>query len=338
MSNISQRKDEHIKLALESAHQSVEGAGFDRIVFEHCALPELALKDIQLDCHFLGQKLSAPLMIGAMTGGCSAGEAVNRHLAEAAEYCRIPMALGSQRAELELGGKNSIRSWAPNAVLLSNLGATQLLSAGPELALRAVESIRANALMIHLNPLQELVQQGGDRDWNNVLDAMAETVNRLSVPVLVKEVGSGIGPATAKKLANIGISGIDVAGRGGTSWPSIEFARNMSSIDRAIAEPFLNWGMQTAELLPLISDLPECGEITLIGSGGIRSGLDIAKCLRLGAGITALAQPFLKPAQDSAEAVIEKINVLTEQLRWTMFLTGSRNIMALKCALLMPKR
>jgi isopentenyl-diphosphate delta-isomerase len=269
-------------------------------------------------------------MIGAMTGGCENGDIINRHLGEAAEGCNIPMAVGSQRAALENNQPQTIRQYAPNAVLLGNIGATQIQQQGIDLAERAVEAIEANALIIHLNPLQELVQQGGDRNWKQVLEAIYLCADKLSVPVIVKEVGAGISPSNAKQLEQAGIKWIEVAGRGGTNWASIEYARNQSNFEQQVALPFLNWGMDTAKLLPAIS--ANCPSLNLIGSGGVRDGLDIARCIRLGACVTALAQPFLAPALESTEAVVNKIAILKEQLRWAMFLTGSKDLEALKKA------
>ena len=249
MTDISDRKDDHIALAMSPDHQGGGVSSFNQICFEHNSLPELALDDICTQIQFLGSTLAAPIIIGAMTGGCDNGDLINQHLAEAAEHCHIPMALGSQRASLELGLEQNVRKWAPTAVILSNLGATQIQEHGADLAQQAVDSVNANALMIHLNPLQELIQPNGDRDWNKVLEAIHQCCNDLSVPVIIKEVGSGIGPTTARKLIDAGVSWIEVAGRGGTSWASIEMARNESAREREIAQPFLNWGMDTACLL-----------------------------------------------------------------------------------------
>ena len=330
MTDISKRKKDHIELALKPDHQTQADSSFDSIRFEHNALPEISLSDISLDCQFLNQDLAAPLMIGAMTGGCENGDSINRHLAEAAETCHIPMAVGSQRAVLENNQPQTVRQYAPNAVLLGNIGATQIQQQGIDLAQRAVEAIQANALIIHLNPLQELVQQGGDRNWNLVLEAIYQCAEKLSVPVIVKEVGAGISPSNAKQLEQAGIKWIEVAGRGGTNWASIEYARNQLDFEKQVAQPFIDWGMDTAELLPAI--YKQCPELNLIGSGGVRNGLDIARCLRLGANLSAMAQPFLAPALEDTEAVIQKIAILKEQLRWTMFLTGSKNLEALKAA------
>lgn len=330
MTDISNRKADHIELALKPEHQSQRGSGFDRVSFEPNPLPQIALDDIDLSCDFLDTPIAAPFLIGAMTGGCDNGELINRHLAQAAQACKIPMALGSQRAALELGLGQKIRSWAPQAILLGNIGATQLQMQGMDLAQRAVDSVAANALVIHLNPLQELIQPKGDRDWRRVLEAIQLCASTLSVPVVVKEVGAGIGPTSAKTLTDAGVQWIEVAGRGGTNWASIELARNNSAREREIAAPFLDWGMDTAELLPAVH--AACPQLALIGSGGLRHGLDIARCIRLGAQITALAQPFLKPALQSTNAVVEKITILQEQLRWSMFLTGSQNLSQLKLA------
>ena len=332
MTDIRTRKADHIELALKSMHQSQQGAGFDRLSFEPNPLPQIALNDIELHGDFLGQTVSAPFLIGAMTGGCENGELINRHLAEAVEACQIPLALGSQRAALEQGVQQDLRRWAPSAILLSNLGATQLQQSGLDLAKQAVESVQANALIIHLNPLQELIQPNGDRDWNLVLEGIENCADKLEVPIIVKEVGSGIGPSSAKKLMDAGVNWIEVAGRGGTSWASIELDRNGSEREREIAAPFINWGMDTVDLLPAVHNA--CPSLELIGSGGVRHGLDIARCIRLGATMTALAQPFLAPALESTEAIIDKISILQEQLRWTMFLTGSQTLTDLRHAAL----
>jgi isopentenyl-diphosphate delta-isomerase len=334
MTEISQRKADHIHLALQAEHQAATSAGFDRIRVEHNAMPELHVDEVDCSTVFLNQYCSAPLIIGAMTGGCEHGEAINRHLAEAAEHCQIPMALGSQRAALQDGLPQDVRRWAPEAMLLGNIGATQLQQHGVELAQRAVDSVQANAMIIHLNPLQELVQPQGDRDWRGVLDAIEACCATLSVPVIIKEVGSGIGPSSAQRLIDVGVNFIEVAGRGGTSWASIENARIEQTREQQIAAPFLDWGMNTAELIPRVRS--QSSQLGLIASGGLRNGLDIARSLRLGANISALAQPFLQPALESTEAVIEKIEILREQLRWAMFLTGSKDLKKLQSAALLP--
>lgn len=333
MTEISQRKVDHINLALQAEHQAATSAGFDRIQFEHNAMPELHLDEVDCSTVFLNQYCSTPLIIGAMTGGCEHGETINRHLAEAAEQTQIPMAVGSQRAALQNGLAQDIRSWAPKAILLGNIGGTQLQQHGVEFAQRAADSIQASAIIIHLNPLQELVQPEGDRDWRGVLDAIEECCATLSVPVIIKEVGSGIGPSSAQRLIDAGVSWIEIAGRGGTSWASIESARIEQTREQQIVAPFIDWGMDTAQLIPKLRS--QSSQLGLIASGGLRNGLDIARSLRLGANMSAMAQPFLQPAMESTEAVIEKIEILREQLRWAMFLTGSKSLKKLQAAPLM---
>ena len=335
MSEIGKRKSDHISLALKPEHQGEASSTFDSICFEHNALPEVALSEITINDQFLDKQIAAPIMIGAMTGGCEKGDAINRHLAEAAEICGIPMAIGSQRAALEHNQPQKIRQYAPTVPLLGNIGATQLQQYGLDFAQKAVDAIQADALVVHINPLQELVQQGGDRDWKQVLQSIYHCSDNLSVPIIVKEVGAGIGPSCAKKLADGGINWIEIAGRGGTNWASIELARNQIAEEKQIAKPFISWGMDTIELLPAVNSA--CPNLNLIGSGGVRHGLDVARCIRLGAKVSALAQPFLAPALESTEAVTEKINVLKEQLRWAMFLTGSSNLDALRKAPLQTK-
>ena len=330
MTDIRKRKADHIHLALQDQHQAANPAGFDHIRFEHNCLPELDIDDIDCSVQFLGRYCSAPLIIGAMTGGCEQGETINRHLAEAAEQAQIPLAVGSQRAALEDGLAQEVRRWAPKATVLGNLGGTQLQQYGVDMAQRAVDSIQANAMMIHLNPLQELVQPDGDRDWRGVLNAIEKCCHSLDVPVIVKEVGMGIGPGAAQRLLDAGVKWIDIAGRGGTSWASIENARNHQNREQQIAAPFIDWGMDTAKLISMVRK--QSDQLGLIASGGLRNGLDIARSLRLGADMTAIAQPFLEPALKSSEAVIETIDILSEQLRRAMFLTGSRDLKQLQSA------
>lgn len=324
MTEISNRKEDHIKLALQHQHQCKDGNGFDQYQFEPNSMPELLLDEVDCSIKFLNQKISTPLMIGAMTGGCDNAHIINQHLCEAAQACQIPMALGSQRAALELNLEQNIRRWIPDGIVLANLGATQIKQQGIDLALRAVETVDANALVIHLNPLQELVQPGGDHDWRGVIDAIQLCADKLPVAVIVKEVGCGIGAAATKNLMEAGIEWIELAGRGGTNWASIEIARNNCQTQKQIAQPFVDWGLNTAQALTMAKK--SCPSMHFIGSGGIRHGLDIARCIRLGAKVTAMAQPFLEPATMSSQAVIEKIEILKQQLRWTMFLTGSKNI------------
>ncbi|MFW2421762.1 MAG: type 2 isopentenyl-diphosphate Delta-isomerase [Porticoccaceae bacterium] len=332
---IQSRKDEHLDLALQRRHQSKDSSAIDAVLFEHNALPELAITDVDTSTNFLQKTLSAPIIIGAMTGGTSQGESINRHLAEAAEACNIPLAVGSQRASLSNSLSADLRRFAPNGLLLGNLGGTQLQQGGIDLARRAIDAIEADGLFIHLNPLQELIQPSGDRNWRMVLEAIGDIASRLETPVLVKEVGAGLSPNVVSELLKAGVSAVDLAGRGGTNWASIELARNKTRLEQEIATPFLNWGMDTIQLLPRVRDLHP--DSTLIASGGIRNGLDAARFIRLGASMVSLAHYFLSAATISTEAVVERIYVLNEQLRWTMFLTGSSDLSTFrKAPLLSP--
>ncbi len=328
MTDIQKRKEDHIYLALDSSHQSTGGNNFDEICFEPSAIPEIDLNSVDINCTFLGRQCSAPIIIGAMTGGCDHSDIINKNLAIAAEYCRVPLALGSQRASLELGLPQKIRSWAPNTVLLGNLGGTQVACGGLDLAKEAIDSIEADGLMIHLNPLQELSQPNGDHNWCGVLNAIEKCCRHLDVPILAKEVGVGIGPTAARDLLSVGVAWLETAGFGGTNWVTIELARNDSHKEREIMQPFITWGMSTCEVLSELSKFDE--PLNLIASGGVRHGLDVARCIRLGAKMTALAQPFLSPAIDSSSAVIEKIEIVSEQLKRTMFLTGKNSLEKLK--------
>ncbi|MAH73186.1 MAG: type 2 isopentenyl-diphosphate Delta-isomerase [Cellvibrionales bacterium TMED49] len=337
MTDIQKRKEEHLNLALDQSHQSKGGEHFDEICFEPLAIPEIDLASVNIETTFLGHQCSAPIIIGAMTGGCDYSDIINKNLAIAAEVCRVPMALGSQRASLELGLPQKIRCWAPSTVLLGNLGGTQLAFGGTDLAKQAIESIEADGLMIHLNPLQELSQPNGDHNWCGVLNAIEKCCSQLNIPILVKEVGVGIGPTAARHLLSTGVEWLETAGFGGTNWTTIELARNNSYREREIMQPFITWGMSTCEVLFELSKLDE--PLNLIASGGVRHGLDVARCIRLGAKMAAIAQPFLSPAIDSSSAVVEKIEIVSEQIKRTMFLTGKISLEELKEAnLLRPQR
>ena len=328
MTSIDKRKDEHIEYAMDPTNRKTENSEFDRLVLEHDCVPEISFDEIDVSSMFLNQSISAPLIIGAMTGGSREGDRINENLAKAAQKLQIPLALGSQRAAIETGRAQKIREIAPDALILGNLGATQVRDHGVEFVKRAVESVNADAMVIHFNPLQELIQPGGDTDWSRILSEIKKCSESLRIPIIAKEVGSGISVRSAKKLQFGGINWMEVAGRGGTSWARIEMSRNSNDYLKKVAEPFLDWGMDTVSLIKLIRR--NMNTANLIGSGGIRNGLDVAKCLILGCDLAAVAQPFLSPARKSSEAVIEAVSVYTEQLKWALFLTGSRNLIDLK--------
>ena len=330
---IVRRKDEHLDIALRQTQRSGGSNPFDLYAFEHCALPEIDMAAVDLKARFLGRDLALPFMISSMTGGPRRGEAINIRLAQAAQAMGLALAVGSQRVALEgaaaAGIGPELRRHAPDVLLLGNLGAAQLvLGYGLDEARRAVEMIGADGLIIHLNPLQEAVQPGGDRDWRGVLSAIETIAARLDVPIIVKEVGAGVSAAVARRLQAAGVAAVDVAGRGGTSWSAIEAERADQPRGRAIAAPFADWGSSTPELLRAVRRA--CPDLPLIGSGGVRDGLDAAKALRLGADLVGQAGAVLTAALHSAEAVMEHFEIMAEQLRICCFATGAPNLAALK--------
>ncbi len=329
------RKLEHIRLAGEQRMQ-LGSRFFDAYAFEHQALPELDMAGIDLGTSFLGKRLAAPLLVSCMTGGTPAAAKINRNLAIAAERAGVALGVGSQRPAIEDAAADDtfqVRELAPTVPLLANLGAVQLnYGFGPAQCRRAVEMIDADALVLHLNPLQEAIQPEGQCNFAGLVTRIGEVVRELPVPVIVKEVGSGIAAATARALRDAGVRILDTAGVGGTSWARIEAAR---AEDPEIGEVFADWGIPTPES---IRQLAGVEGLTVIGSGGIRSGIDAAKAIALGADLVGLAQPFLPPAMESAERVSERIERTVRELRITMFCVGARNLQDLRDTELVIKR
>lgn len=328
------RKSRHLDICLEEDVASFQAAGFDRVRLRHEALPEFALDDVVTETTLLGHRLRAPLLISSMTGGTARAGVINRNLAIAAEAAGIALGLGSQRAALENGAlldTYDVRKVAPKVVLFANLGAVQLnYGVSPDDAARAVDAIGAQGLYLHLNPLQEALQHGGDTNFRDLAPKIEAVVRRLDVPVIAKSVGSGISVATARRLFAVGVAAIDVAGAGGTSWARVE-GKRVGGAREAIAETFGGWGYPTVEAtLALRKAFPEA---TIIASGGIRSGVDVAKALALGANAAGVALPFLAPASRSAESVAELIDEFVTGLRIAMFASGSPTIDALPQAL-----
>lgn len=329
--NISARKNRHIDVAMRSSAQMTVPTGLERIRFEPNALPELSLAEIDTSTVFLRKTLSMPLMISGMSGGTQRSLDLNRALARAAQQHGIALALGSMRIALNDEAAQAsfqLRDLAPSIPILANLGGAQLTqSNGVDDALRCIEIAEADAMIIHLNPLQEAIQHGGDTNWRNVAAALTALVRRSARPIIVKEVGHGIGPQTARKLLDCGVTHIDLAAAGGTSWAGIE--AQVDAAAYAVGEPFHDWG------IPLVTSLNQLAGFTqakLIASGGIRSGLDVAKVIRLGARLAGAAQPFLLAYEAGEEQLHDCITCWRAQLRIAMFATGSATLAELKSA------
>lgn len=321
------RKAEHIRLALDERMQ-LGTSPFDEYLFSHEALPEIDMAEIDLSVEFLGRRLAAPLLISCMTGGTEIAGTINRNLAAAAERTGIAVGVGSQRKALEDPAKADtfrVREAAPSIPLLANLGAVQLnYGMGVRECRQAVEMIGADALVLHLNPLQEAIQPEGQCNFSGLLPKIGQVVRELEVPVVVKEVGSGISERTARALAGQGVRIVDTAGVGGTSWARIEAQR---SGDLEIGELFAGWGLPT----PLsIQEVRRVEGLTVIASGGLRNGLDAAKALALGADLAGMAYPFLAPATESADKVADKVRRVVQELKICMFCLGVKTVAELR--------
>jgi isopentenyl-diphosphate delta-isomerase len=334
---IMKRKREGIEIPLRSDVQAKTTSTFlEYVKLVHNAVPELNLKDVDTSTIFLGRRFSAPLIIDSMTGGTTEALSINGRLAELAETYSLAMGVGSQRAGLvsdKLADSYEIaRKNAPNAFLIANIGAAQLTSG---LAINKVKKlvnmIRADALVVHLNPLQELVQPEGQPKYSGVLKCIADLVKDMEIPVLAKEVGAGISREAALKLSEVGVSAINVAGAGGTSWAGIEKMRAESTgqkLKTHLGELYWDWGIPTA--LSIIEVRKALKELPLIASGGIRNGLEIAKCIAIGADMCAMAYPFLVNAVQSEKHLYEFADTVIAELKSTMFLVGAGTLDSLK--------
>ena len=325
---IDQRKSDHIKINLEQDVRSALTTGLENYRLVHEALPELDLNRIDTTLSLFGKKLHSPLLISSMTGGTSAAETINLRLAEAAQECGIAMGVGSQRAAIEHSEQATtfqVRRAAPDILLFANLGAVQLnYGYGIDQCRRAVDMIEADALILHLNPVQEAVQDAGDTNFAGLAEKIEEICKKMQVPVIAKEVGWGISERTAKLLADCGVSAIDVAGAGGTSWSQVEMHRAPDEFTRQLAATFVGWGIPTAE--SILNVRKATPDLTVFASGGIKDGLDIAKCIALGATLGGMAGQFLKAAAISTDNVIEMIKLTKRQIEVTMFATGTTNM------------
>lgn len=329
---ISSRKSDHIRINLEENVQSGLTTGLERYRFIHRALPELNLDEVDLSQILFGKALRSPILISSMTGGTSEAGALNRILAEAAQATGIAMGVGSQRAAIEhpeLVSTFQVRPYAPDILLFANLGAVQLnYRYGVEECQRAVDMIEADALILHFNALQEAVQPEGDILFAGLLDKIEQVCREITVPVVAKEVGWGFSEADAQNLANAGVSAIDVAGAGGTSWSQVEMYRAKTESQARLAAAFINWGIPTSEAILNVSRAAP--EMKIIASGGLRTGLDIAKSIALGANLGGMAGPFIKAASRSLEETIQTIREISREIQITMFAAGAGNIEQLK--------
>lgn len=322
---IDQRKADHIRINLEEDVRSALTSGLERYHFIHEALPELDLESVDASLTVFGKRLAAPILISSMTGGTEEAGEINRRLAEAAQEVGVAMGIGSQRAALEnpkhIPTFAIARKAAPNILLFANLGAVQLnYGYTIEHCRRAVDMIQADALILHLNPLQEAVQAGGDTNFAELAKKIEKISKMLEVPLIVKEVGWGISERTARLLADCGVSAIDVAGAGGTSWSQVEMHRAPDEFTRQLAATFVGWGIPTAD--SILNVRKAAPGVTVFASGGLKDGLDIAKCIALGATLGGMAGQFLKAAAVSTEKAVEVIKLTKRQIEVTMFSCG----------------
>ncbi|MEM2874645.1 MAG: type 2 isopentenyl-diphosphate Delta-isomerase [Candidatus Hadarchaeales archaeon] len=325
----AERKNDHIRICLKRDVESfMKGTGFEDIELVHVAAPELDFDEIDIGTTFLGRKLRAPLMLTAMTGGSELGRTLNRRMAAVAQRFGIAFCVGSQRAALEnpkLARTYAVRDVAPDVFLVGNLGFSQLSEGyGVKEVKAAVDMISANAISLHMNPLQELIQPEGEPRYREAMRKLSSVCRGLEYPVIIKETGCGISAGVAKKLVAAGASAIDVSGAGGTSWAGVETYRRKAP-DAGIA--FWDWGIPTA-----VSTLEVCSavDIPVISSGGIRSGLDAAKAIALGADLVGVALPALRAAASKRGELERLVQNFLFGLKAAMFLTECRRIEELR--------
>lgn len=326
MSSITKsRKDDHIRICLEEKVEFAKSNGFEHVDLEHRALPEIDKEEIDLSTKFMGSKFECPLFIEAMTGGTKEGKRINRNLAKAAENLGIGMGVGSQRAMLEDPGVKDtfcVRDLAPSIFLLGNIGAAQIRQYDIGKILDLVKEIKADGLAVHLNAAQELAQREGDKSWKGIQKDIAYLCRKAKFPVIAKETGCGISGSLSKALLKAGVKGIDVSGAGGTSWVKVDSFRTEEDVSH-IEE----WGIPTAEAL---ADVRKSVRVPVIASGGIRTGVEVAKAIAMGADLAGMALPLLKPATESSRKVEEHLEKMISQLKDAMFLVGAKNLKELR--------
>jgi isopentenyl-diphosphate delta-isomerase len=337
MPTMEERKNRHIRVTLEEEVESEISTGLEEVHLIHRALPEIDLEEVDTSLELFGRRLEAPLIISALTGGTEEGMRINEVLAEAAEEFGIGIGVGSQRIALEDPSKEAtfrvVRERAPDALVIGNLGCPQLsLGWGVEEARRCVEMIQADALAIHMNPLQEAVQVGGETRYRGILGRVREITRELETPVVMKETGCGVSAEDARRIEEAGVEAIDVSGAGGTSWAIVEhhIAREVGDREReALGRALGTWGIPTA-----ISVVEVCRSTSLrvVASGGIRTGLEAAKAIALGADAVGIARPFLLKAVEGLESVRSYVRELVRELRTVMFLVGAQSLEELRGA------
>lgn len=332
-SQFEKRKQDHIDLALMSCNQAEELNSFDKVCLVHNAIPDLDFSDIDISGIRFKKAVQVPFIISSMTAGHSQAKVINNNLMQAAAESGWAMGVGSQRRELD--DKSASKEWSelrknyPSVSLLGNLGISQLISASLDDIQRLTDSIHADGLIIHCNPLQECIQPEGTPNFAGSWRALENLVSKISLPIIVKETGCGFSKETSSRLIDIGVSAIDVSGLGGTHWGRIEGHRAFEkSVQKRAAATFRNWGIDTVSSLIKASSLNK--EVEIWGSGGVRNGLDAAKLLALGATTVGFAKPLLKSALVSAELVLDEMRVIEYELKVAMFCTGSRVLSDLK--------
>jgi isopentenyl-diphosphate delta-isomerase len=324
------RKADHIRINVEE-DVDFKGltTGLEKLYFSHKALPELDFSTVDTSTQLFNKTLSTPLLISSMTGGTAEALSINRTLATAAQEVNIAMGLGSVRAAIadpDLIPTYQVRDVAPDILLFANLGAVQLnYGYGIDECLRAVEICQADALIFHFNALQEAVQPEGDGNFSRLFDKVNLICRQLPVPVIAKEVGWGFDRETAERLAEAGVAAIDVAGAGGTSWSQVEMHRAPTARHARVAGAFIDWGIPTADSIRYCR--AGAPDIPIFASGGVKNGIDVAKCIALGATVAGFAGQFLKAAvRGGVQEVIEITGTITDELRVAMFCSGAGNL------------
>lgn len=325
---IGSRKSDHIRINLEEDVRSGLTTGLEHYSFVHRAVPEINLDDVRLGFEMFGRHVSKPILISSMTGGTEEAERINHTLASAAHETGVAMGVGSQRAAIEhpeLAPTFQVRNVAPDILLFANLGAVQLnYGYGVDQCLKAVEMIEADALILHFNALQEAVQPEGNTRFEGLLEKIEKVCQALPVPVIAKEVGWGFSEQDVYKLVDAGIETFDVAGAGGTSWSQVEMHRAQNESQARLAASFINWGIPTSEAILNVRSV--ASNLKIIASGGIRTGVDIAKCIALGATMGGMAGPFIKAAVVSLDETVRTIGEIAREIQVCMFAAGAQNL------------